>query len=494
MKVAALVWCDARAFGGAPEFMGRPVLEMVVERLKGVDGIEPVIFCPYDSYEGPFPDSTEILRREGQPETEVIKRIFDDSGADHIVKVFADSPFLDAAVIQEMLDVHLSCLPEYTYSENLPQGFTAEIISGEIVESLPGDIAEGVTLNEVVRAHLHQFDVEIFYRDPDVRDSRMSFRSSSKRDRKVMENMVARHGCVPSYGEIRGIINSSPELLYVGPSYLEVELTGRCSLDCVFCYRNTLKHEHPDMDMDVLKSALLGMREFDLPYSVCLGGSGEPMVHPSFYRALDMVLSEQLVQALVVETSGTSIDSNFVQYCEKHAAGKLRVIVNICGHDVKTYAALHGADMFEKVSAGVDALNAVLGGRGGLFLQVMKINETDPFLDSYYDFWEAKKIPIILQKQNVYLGRIPDRRYSDLSPLERTPCWHLLRDLYVLSDGTVTFCKQDVEGTWPRGTLRESSLRDIYEKGKDAFIRDYSGKYPSSPDCASCDEWYTFNM
>jgi spiro-SPASM protein len=271
VKVAALVWFDARASGGALEFMGRPVLETVVDRLKGVNGIERVIFCPDDSYEGPFPDSTEILRREGRPETEVIKRIFADSGADHIVKVFADSPFLDTVVIQEMLDVHLSCLPEYTYSENLPQGFTAEIISGEIVDSLPDDIAVGVTLNEVVRAHLHQFDVEIFYRDPDVRDSRMSFRSSSKRDRRVMENMVARHGGVPSYSEIRGIIKSSPELLYVGPSYLEIELTGRCSLDCVFCYRNTLKHEHPDMDPAVLESALLGMREFDLPFQ-CVSG------------------------------------------------------------------------------------------------------------------------------------------------------------------------------------------------------------------------------
>jgi hypothetical protein len=54
-------------------------------------------------------------------------------------------------------------------------------------------------------------------------------------------------------------------------------------------------------------------------------------------------------------------------------------------------------------------------------------------------------VPIILQKQNVYLGRVEDRRYSDLSPVERIPCWHLQRDLFILSDGTVGFCKQDVD-------------------------------------------------
>ena len=74
----------------------------------------------------------------------------------------------------------------------------------------------------------------------------------------------------------------------------------------------------------------------------------------------------------------------------------------------------------------------------------MKINETEPFLDRFYDFWEKYKIPIILQKQNTYLGKIQDRNYSDLTPLERTPCWHLQRDLVVLVDGSVPLCREDI--------------------------------------------------
>jgi hypothetical protein len=99
-----------------------------------------------------------------------------------------------------------------------------------------------------------------------------------------------------------------------------------------------------------------------------------------------------------------------------------------------------------------------------------------------------------LQKQNTYLGRIEDRRYSDLSPLDRIPCWHLQRDLYILSDGRVAFCKQDFEGKTAQGSIGEENVLSLYNKGLADFINDYRKKYASKPDCTACDEWYTFNF
>ena len=115
---------------------------------------------------------------------------------------------------------------------------------------------------------------------------------------------------------------------------------------------------------------------------------------------------------------------------------------------------LHGTDRFETVLQNI--LGLAETARDRLYVQIMKINETEPFLDAYYDFWEKHKIPIILQKQNTFLGRIQDRRYSDLSPLDRIPCWHLQRDLYITADGGVSFCKQDVDGAM---LMRESRHR-----------------------------------
>jgi spiro-SPASM protein len=165
------------------------------------------------------------------------------------------------------------------------------------------------------------------------------------------------------------------------------------------------------------------------------------------------------------------------------------------GHDQASYAAIHGRDLFGTVQQNILRLHPLLNnGQERLYLQIMKINETEPFLDAYYDYWEAQRIPVILQKQNTFMGLVEDRRYSDLSPLERRPCWHLLRDLVVLHDGTVPFCKQDINACRISGSLCGQSLPELVESRRQLWLANYKADYPQQPDCASCDEWYTFNM
>jgi spiro-SPASM protein len=216
-------------------------------------------------------------------------------------------------------------------------------------------------------------------------------------------------------------------------------------------------------------------------------------MHPKFYEMMDMALAEQDVAGVIIETNGVLADAGFARY----AAGKngrVRVIVNINGIDEKTYRDLHGKDCYGVVTSNVERMRSEISAKDALYVQIMKINEAEPFIDTYYDIWEQKRVPIILQKQNTYLGKIPDRRYSDLSPIERIPCWHLQRDIFILADGTVGFCKQDIDGNAARGNVKESSLLQIFEKGRNDFVEDFKGNLAKKPDCASCDEWYTFNL
>jgi len=299
------------------------------------------------------------------------------------------------------------------------------------------------------------------------------------------------------------LIESNPEVLFAGPSYVELEITGACSLDCIFCYRKSLKKQHGSMDRSTLVKILVGMREFALPYTLCFGGSGEPLDHPEFYAFMDIAVSEKLVEQIVIETSGIKADMNFKSYVEKPENSKIKVIVNNNAMDNRSYSRFHGGDCYTQVFNNIISLSELNRDGDRVYVQVMKINETDEFetegdtktyLDRFYDFWEKNSVPIILQKQNVYLGRITDRRYSDLSPIKRVPCWHLQRDIYVLSDGTVAFCKQDIDGEKSHGNIASMTLQQVWDAQKKYFVSDYSGKLCQSPDCSSCDEWYTFNF
>lgn len=464
-------------------------------RLESARIIDSCWFSIPGTYSGRLTDHDKALTRKDIDDVDFWKEIFAKTGADHVVRIAADSPFMDPSIVAEMLDLHRKYLAEFTYSDNLPAGLTCEIVSRSLIEAIPDMEKKTLPLSQVVRSNINQFDVELYYRDPDIRDKRLAFRCGDAREKAVMQNIKNSAGRIPPYEDLRKIIDKTPSVLFTGPSYLELELSGRCDLKCLFCYRQTLQEPRGDMTVDLFRKILADMKEFHLPYTLCLGGSGEPLMHEKAVDMLGEALREPLIKQVIVETNGLYMDGTYRGLAANDEHKKLLTIVNINGHDGETYAGLHGEKTFERVRENIEALRKEMKDDDKrLYVQIMKINETEAFLDSYYDYWEKGNIPIILQKQNTWLGRIMDRRYSDLTPLERTPCWHLQRDLFILSDGTVSFCKQDVDGSSARGNASGESLKELWARARDSFENDYSGTYPARPDCASCDEWYTFNF
>jgi spiro-SPASM protein len=468
--------------------------ESIEKKLEEIGSIDEIYYSLPDSYSGKLKAARKSIKRDDRDDIAFWKELFRKTGSDHMIKIFVDSPFLDPEIIKEMLDIHLNNLAEFTYSENLPSGFSCEIFSKDLIDTIPETGEKTLALSDVIKSNINQFDVELYYREPDIRNKRISFRSCNARDKKIMENIHTHLERIPTYSEIEDTINLHPELIYLGPSYLEIELTGRCELDCIFCYRKTLKEVHEDIAVDLYKKILSDLKYFNLPYSVCLGGSGEPMMHNNFYEILELTEKEDLIQNIVIETNGIYADSNFKNFLLSRNDPRIKLIFNLNGLDEETYHSIHGFDGFRKAFNNITSIAESINGSKTVYLQIMKINETEEYLDRYYDFWEKYKIPIILQKQNTFIGRIADRRYSDLSPLERAPCWHLQRDLYILSDGRVAFCKQDVDGAHSTGSITSEDIKEIWARSIKHFLNDYKSDYATSPDCKSCDEWYTFNL
>jgi spiro-SPASM protein len=491
LKSDILLFIDASASDDDLTFIDTYLPETLAERLRNCEHVGALFYSVPESYKGRLAGNKSCFVRTGQDDVEFWKDLFARTGSEHLCKIYADSPFLDISMIKEMIELHLKYIAEFTFSENLPAGLSCEIVSKELTDAIPEFKEKTLPLTQVIKSNINNFDIEIYYKDPDIRDKRISFLSCRLRDRRIMENIHNQHKSIPPYEAIKEIIEKTPEVVYVGPSYLEIELAGQCDLDCLFCYRKTLKQVHGELDSGLFKKILEQMKYFKLPYTVCFGGSGEPLMHRSFYDILDKANNERLVETIMIETNGIYADANY-RTVIMNSGRKIKTIVNINGMNSETYVKIHGKDFFDTVHQNVIALKEIAGDR--LYIQIMKIRETEPYLDAYYDYWEKQKIPIILQKQNTYLGRIEDRRYSDLSPLDRIPCWHLQRDLYITADGSVSFCKQDVDGEFSCGHIGASALADIWEKKKGSFIQEYKKDFPKRPDCKSCDEWYTFNF
>ena len=282
MKIDAVLFLEPGISDDDLNLNGKYIPEILAGRLAPVAGT--VYFSLPSSYDGRLTSGTNSLVRQGIDDVTWWKGVFARTSSDHLIKIFMDSPFLDPDIIRDMTAQHLDNLAEFTFSENLPAGLGCEIIARDLVESMPDPGKETQQLGKVIRANINQFDVELYYRDPDIRDKRIAFRTGNRRDKKIMEGILGISGSFPPYGDIKKIIHENPAVLYPGPSYLEIEITGRCELDCIYCFRKSLPSPRGDMDPALFEKILGDMRDFDLPYSICLGGSGEPLMHPHFYR------------------------------------------------------------------------------------------------------------------------------------------------------------------------------------------------------------------
>ena len=81
-----------------------------------------------------------------------------------------------------------------------------------------------------------------------------------------------------------------------------------------------------------------------------------------------------------------------------------------------------------------------------------------------------------------------------MTPLERSFCWHLRRDIFIRANGDVSFCKQDIKKERVLGNMETSSLSKIWLQQKENWLDNFYKKYPQNPNCKVCDEYFTFNL
>ena len=120
---------------------------------------------------------------------------------------------------------------------------------------------------------------------------------------------------------------------------------------------------------------------------------------------------------------------------------------------------------------------------GASYVQFVRTTVNEEQLE---DFYRSRKDSggLIIQKYDDFLGAMPQKQVTDLSPVLRNPCWHQRRDMVVLVDGGVPVCREFLL-SGACGNVFNQSLKEIWEKGR---------SMPFMEKCEDCDEYYTFNF
>ncbi|TGN06462.1 spiro-SPASM protein [Leptospira ilyithenensis] len=404
------------------------------------------------------------------------------------------SPLLDVELSKRSWKRHQDFFSQYSYSENLPEGIIPTILSREFLSTLPDKLPSDV--HSFFLKNINHYDVDIFFVPPDLRQYRFDLRVNHPRNVNLIESLFKKIPG-PAYSEILPILKKEPAIFRFAPSYVEWEIQRGSEQDCIFRGRTYLidKNDKTSVTLENAKLILSKLEStFPSPMTICLGGNGEPLLHPDWKEIITRILKLPYLTELMIETSLTSNAGELVSFLRNLSEAerkKICLIVDLSTLKEDRYKTLYGTNDLSKVLESIDLLKSVLP-QGSLNVEMIKMKEVEDEIDAYFTYFEKKNINVILQKYNSYAGKLTERRVSDLTPIHREFCWHLTRDLYINANGSVAICKQDI--TREIGNLTTENLKDIWQKGNSYFASSFLGNHPEIPaPCLSCDEWYTFN-
>jgi spore coat polysaccharide biosynthesis protein SpsF len=142
---------------------GRPLLEVLLERMADVRGVDGVVLAT--SVKAENDPLVALAERAGfralrGPEDDVLRRHLDCAralGADHVVRVTGDNPLTDVETTESLVALHLRAGADYTYvpGDALLMGILSEVVSTRALE-ISWERGDGRHRSELVTLYIKE--------------------------------------------------------------------------------------------------------------------------------------------------------------------------------------------------------------------------------------------------------------------------------------------------------------------------------------------------
>jgi len=434
---------------------------------------------------------------------------------------WADCPFLDPELAARLAERHLRYAAEYSYADGWPYGLAPELLSpgtAAILAKILGESDGGPVgrdaLFSVIQKDINAFDIETEISPVDLRCHRLNLCADSKRNLLLLQRFAAGNA-VPDTVAVERVVAEKQETLRTLPAFYPVQVCGGCPHSCSWCPwpmagggsagGNAVTERRDYMEAAQFEALLDKIVSFSGDAVIDLSLWGELSLHPQKKELIAMVLQRPEL-TLVIETSGVGWQGGDIEYCaelsqkasavsRKNSLPPLSWIVSLDSADPARYREIRGAG-FTEANDFAKKLFAIFP--KDAYVQAVRVTGAEDDTEHFYRSWKAA-LPdtanIIIQKYDDFCGMLPKKQASDLSPVQRQPCWHLMRDVPILIDGTVPLCRQQIAapgGGIALGNVFTEALGDIWERGQKFYAEQVNKKYNSL--CAGCDEYYTYNF
>lgn len=447
----------------------------------------------------------------------------ESEGFDHVFFSWADCPFLDLTLTDTLLKMHLRYAAEYTFADGYPYGFSPDILAQGIVPVLAVLARENTSpvirncIFETIKKDINSFDIETDIAPVDLRQLRLNLSCDTRRNTLLCKSLKSINA--QNYGEI---VHEKALVLRTLPAYYAIQVAGKCPFECLYCpypaFCRSGKGTSPgkpateridEMTLGDFRIIIDKIAAFSEDAVVCLSLWGESSYHSNIAALVEIVLSYPKL-AVLIETTGIAWKNGVIEAIAEilsrtnttpNAAHRINWIVSLDAVGSACYGKVHGIpETVEGTKASEVFLREALAFTeklaplfpGAVWPQMMRLNESEVELESFYRFWKQTYGQVIVQKHDHFCRSIEDRRVADLSPLVRNPCWHLKRDMCIMMDGTVPLCREDIYATRSTGNAITDDLSLIWAGQKSTYEQHTLSNYEGM--CGACDEYYTYNF
>ena len=465
---------------------------------------------------GGSPAAPRIITRESW-DTPALMSALKEAAADGEALLFcrADAPFLDADVTRRMLESHYTYVAEYSFADGYPAGVAPEIADPRILDQLrtlaeksPEPVARDALFG-VVQKDINAFDVETELSPVDLRMLRATLACDTARNYLLCSRIAAEletgtegraagadgggsaGGTEGRAARITELLQSRAEILRTLPAYTSIQVVeGDVQTPIHSPYRlmrPDALQVREDMPLERFQALIGELARFAPDGMVHISLWGEAGLHarlPDLIRTVEDASGLELL----VETSGVGWRPGHLDEIAAMKPTSTRFILDLDTDDEDSYTHVRGRG-FQEARQTADTLLEAHGDR--VYVQTIRMGETEQQVEAFYRAWKDRGVQVIVQKYDHYCGRLPDRRVTDISPLNRFPCRHTQRDLNILIDGSVPMCREDLDRDHMMGNVFEDGIESVWQNGSAAHLRQVRAEYPEL--CRRCDEYYTFN-
>jgi len=293
------------------------------------------------------------------------------------------------------------------------------------------------------------------------------------------------------------------------PMVINIELTNRCTENCMWCPRDGMERQLGFMDFSLFKKIVDEAGQYPRLRKLFVHWMGEPLLHPDFIEFIKYASSKRVAEMILIATNGVLLTEKIMKGLIETQVDELYISIDAASPEL--YEKLKNTKHFEKIKNNIEQamelkrqMKTKLPFIRVKFLETdLNAHQTDAFkkqwnkvVDSVFierdlSIWDgtSQKVNQNIKRMKSYL-----KNYGNLEA--RYPCDRLWYLLAIQWNGKVSPCVCDWNGENLVGNANVQTLAEIWysEELKRYRHHHINQTYNELKLCGPCDRWGTRNM